>query len=70
MPDLRTSEEWSQIHTDMIVYDPDGWDRKNLQFSWYEERITEEEFLQRRMRSSLLPKLAARVAALEGREGE
>lgn len=26
------------------VLDPDGWDRKNFQFSWHEEKITFEEY--------------------------
>lgn len=40
----RTSAEWHQLKPDLIVFDPDGWDRKNYQYSWNEELITEEEY--------------------------
>ena len=44
--DLKTSEEWQKL-CNIKVLDPDGWDRKNFQFSWYEESISREEFLNR-----------------------
>lgn len=44
---LKTSEEWKLEHDYIIVYDPDGWDRKNYHYSWYEELITEKEFMNR-----------------------
>lgn len=50
MSDLKTSEEWSKLST-VQIYDPDGWDRTNYQFSWHEELITREEF-EKRMCSS------------------
>lgn len=37
-----------------VVLDPDGWDRKNFQFSWFEELITEEEYEQRIMSSTCM----------------
>jgi len=43
----KTSQEWQELNPDIIVYDPDGWDRKNYQFSWYEELITEDEYNRR-----------------------
>ncbi len=43
----RTSAEWAVLIGHMDVYDPDGWDRKNWQFSWHEERITAEEYIRR-----------------------
>ena len=49
---LKTSEEWQQIHPDPMVMDPDGWDRKNYQFSWFEELITEGEYFVRRLSST------------------
>jgi hypothetical protein len=52
---LKTSEEWA-VDFDSTVYDPDGWDRHNFEYSWYEERITWAEFMKRAMRSSLIPK--------------
>ncbi len=43
---LKTSEEW-QRESNIIVLDPDGWDRKNYQYSWYEELINKKEFEKR-----------------------
>lgn len=41
----KTSEEWQkELWKSIVVYDPDGWDRKNYDFSWHEEKITREEF--------------------------
>jgi hypothetical protein len=47
---LKTSEEWyNEIYPDkeLIIYDHDGWDRSNWDFSWYEEKITKDEFSRR-----------------------
>ena len=41
---LRTSEEWQTLQPDTVVLDPDGWDRQNFQYSWYEELITLTEY--------------------------
>ena len=43
--ELKTSEEWSNDpkYNDIKILDPDGWDRKNFDFSW-SELITEMEF--------------------------
>lgn len=49
-----TSAEWQSLKPDMIVIDPDGWDRKNYQFSWYEELITEEEYDRRLIESTCI----------------
>lgn len=51
---LKTSEEWQAIHSGITVVDPDGWDRRNFEFSWRQERITEREYLLRRALSSCL----------------
>ena len=40
----KTSEEWQKLKPSPLVYDPDGWDRLNFQYSWYEELITEQEY--------------------------
>jgi len=42
----KTSEEWfkSNLLKGSLIIDPDGWDRQNWQFSWFEELITEKEF--------------------------
>ena len=55
MKETKTSEEWQEIYKDkFIVYDPDGWDRVNYQFSWHEELITAEEFERRSANSTCL----------------
>lgn len=53
---LKTSEEWSKIVCldGMIIQDPDGWDRSNWQFSWYEELIPEDEFKDRMFKSTII----------------
>lgn len=55
--DLFTSEEWQKIlDNDFIVYDPDGWDRNNFQYSWFQEKISLEEYKQRVLKSTIVPK--------------
>jgi hypothetical protein len=63
--ELKTSEEWYPIvqkqweefeNKQFIIYDPDGWDRKNYQYSWHEELITEEEFSNRVFQSTCMYK--------------
>ncbi len=52
----KTSKEWEELIPDkykLAILDPDGWDRKNYQFSFYEELITKEEF-NRRLSSSTI----------------
>ena len=49
MGELRTSEEWQKV-CKITVLDPDGWDRTNYQYSWFEEKISREEFM-----NSVLP---------------
>lgn len=53
----RTSEDWHEKwskESGMSVYDPDGWDRANFNFSWYEELITFGEFSERVIRSTCI----------------
>ena len=50
--ELKTSDEWQRLDMSTIVHDPDGWDRLNFDYSWNIERITLEEFEQRRNRST------------------
>ena len=62
--ETKTSNEWNKELSDFLtaideksyykVYDPDGWDRSNFQFSWYEEKITKQEFLKRMMWSTCM----------------
>ena len=59
--ELKTSEQWSVIHkslTGQIVMDPDGWDRKNYDYSWSKEEINYEEFM-KRLESSTTVTIAA-----------
>jgi len=52
-PELKTSEEWQALTPDMKVIDPDGWDRKDFHFSWFEEKITKEEYDKRLIPSTI-----------------
>ena len=52
MTELKTSDEWQKLHPEIEIYDPDGWDRTNYQYSWYEEMITWEEWRYRSMEST------------------
>ena len=49
--DLKTSEQWNKIYNKSVL-DPDGWDRNNFQYSWFEEKISEREFTSRLVRST------------------
>ena len=51
--DKRTSREW-QKRCNTTVIDPDGWDRKNLDYSWNKERITKKEFEHRLAQSTCM----------------
>lgn len=54
--ELRTSEQWLAKHIaegDLTaIIDPDGWDRYNYRYSFYEEEISEEEYYRRRGHST------------------
>ena len=49
--EIKTSDEWENSDLPEMkgtkVLDPDGWDRQNYQFSYYEELITKDEYLHR-----------------------
>jgi hypothetical protein len=53
---MKTSQAWYEelqaLYPDFMVMDPDGWDRRNYQYSWHEELITNEEFEKRVGRST------------------
>lgn len=52
----KTSSQWMELlHPDMIVCDPDGWDRSNFTESW-NEKITKTEFERRFDMSTVGPK--------------
>ena len=53
----KTSEEWYPIifpKKEVVIMDPDGWDRSNWKFSWYKEEITRDEFNKRVMNSTCM----------------
>ena len=55
----KTSEEWFKLVPEefgLVIYDPDGWDRTNYYYSYYQEEITKEEFINRVMGSTCLIK--------------
>jgi len=49
--EIKTSDEWEKSDLPEMkgtkVLDPDGWDRQNFDFSYYQELITKEEYLHR-----------------------
>ena len=53
--ELLTSKEWQELTClDTIILDPDGWDRVNYQYSFFEELITGEEFFRRFSMSTVI----------------
>jgi calcineurin-like phosphoesterase family protein len=53
----KTSQQWyAEIPRELgfVIYDPDGWDRKNYEFSFNQELITKEEFIKRTFGSTVL----------------
>jgi hypothetical protein len=50
--EYKTSKEWQILHPEIKVLDPDGWDRRNFQYSWYEETISFKEYQYRLMGST------------------
>ena len=50
---LKTSSQWCR-EFECVVVDPDGWDRKNYEYSFEQELITEEEFRKRVSKSTML----------------
>jgi hypothetical protein len=52
-PVKRTSAEWQYLEPEVEVLDPDGWDRTNYQYSWFQEQITYEEYSTRQTTSTL-----------------
>jgi hypothetical protein len=48
----KVSSEWIKEY-DCEIIDPDGWDRKNYEYSFHKEKITREGFEFRLIRSTL-----------------
>lgn len=57
MNTLKTSKQWfdNDIENNhkYIILDPDGWDRKNYQYSFFEELITKDEYDRRLCNSTV-----------------
>ena len=54
--ETKTSKEWYNLvpkEHKLVILDPDGWDRKNYEYSFNEELITKEEFKQRVSKSTI-----------------
>lgn len=59
--ETRTSEDWYENFQELLphwlngrsIYDPDGWNRKDFDYSWGEELITLKEFINRAGQSTL-----------------
>lgn len=50
----KTSAEWHEMDKDeIIIADPDGWDRSNYHYSFYEELITYDTYIERLMDSTV-----------------
>lgn len=52
----KTSKEWLELvpgDFQLSIIDPDGWDRKNYEYSFFEEMITKEEFKKRVLYSTI-----------------
>ena len=51
----KTSQEWIKDgkYKKYIILDPDGWDRKNYEYSFNQEKITEQEFTRRLVLSTI-----------------
>ncbi len=52
----KTSAEWIK-EVGYEVLDPDGWDRKNFDYSWNKEKITMVEFQMRLALSTVRRKI-------------
>lgn len=56
MEEKKTSSEWKRLVLQkyrLMILDPDGWDRKNFQYSFFLEKISQMEFTQRLSRSTI-----------------
>ena len=62
MKAVKTSEQW-QRECNVVIIDPDGWDRTNYQYSWFEEKITRKEFEEKMRKSTCL------LPAIQDKEG-
>lgn len=53
MEELKTSEQWQKELPNVVVLDPDGWNRdERFEYEWYEELISLDEYYNRVIRST------------------
>lgn len=55
MEETKSSNDWwhdNPLFPTLRIQDPAGWDMDNLHYSFYEEKVTEEEFDRRLMLST------------------
>ena len=57
--ELKTSAEWQELYPYPKVMDPDGRDRKNYDYSWYQEKINIKEYASRVRHSTCMHKVGA-----------
>lgn len=50
----QTSAYWQEHYPQPRVLDPDGWDRQNYEYSWFQENITYQEYQRRLSLSTCL----------------
>lgn len=53
---MKTSKKWYELipkEHKLLILDPDGWDRKNFEYSFNEELITKDEFKKRLINSTI-----------------
>ena len=52
--DKKTAEQWTEfLGFNGMILDPDGFDRKNWNYAWTEELMTEDEYLQKAARCTV-----------------
>jgi hypothetical protein len=51
----KTSAEWIKI-SDWIIVEPSGWNRKNFDYFFHQEKISLEEFNERMSKSKITKK--------------
>lgn len=52
---MKTSADWKEtLCPELVILDPDGWDRSNYEYSFNEELISEKEFIGRLIGSTVM----------------
>lgn len=57
MSELKTSEQWFKELSEpkgISLVDTAGWDDLNFDYSWFQEKITKEEYLEKLMYSTVV----------------